>query len=59
MVHLAVTTWMPEKQKDITVMIHFSTQGTYLLLVSQGGPGGGDRVLISFLTNKRMFKTKL
>ena len=50
-------------------MIQFSTQGGFLLLVTQGGRGGGaliqdraliwDRVLISFLRNKQMFKTKL
>lgn len=27
--------------KGIIVMIQFSTQGGYLLLVTQGGPGGG------------------
>ena len=49
--------------KGITVMIQFSTQGGYLLLVTQGGPRGGHlfetgrlfgcRVLVSFLSNKQ------
>ena len=40
-------------------MIHFSTQGTYLLLVPQGRTLLWVMALICFLRNNRIFKTKL
>ena len=42
-----------------TVMIQFSAQGAYLLLVPHGSAPIGDRALISFFRNNRMFKIKL
>ena len=41
-----------------TVMIRFSARGAYLLLVPHGSTPIGDRALISFFRNNRMFKTK-
>ena len=40
-----------------TVMIRFSAQGAYLLLVPHGSAPIGDRALISFFRNNQMFKT--
>ena len=40
-------------------MIRFRAKGAYLLLVPHGSAPIGDRALISFFRNNRMFKTKL
>ena len=43
----------------ISVMIRFRAKGAYILLVPHGSAPIGDRALISFFRNNRMFKTKL